>query len=251
MDLTTDPSILVGLLTLLAIEIFLGIDNIIFISIIANKLLIKEREKARVLGLFFAFIMRLILLTLISWSTHLTKPLLKFSYFTLTIRNIIFIVGGFFLFFKGIIELYERLKNYNTTKNYTYNQNFSNFWVIVFQIVVIDVLFSLDAIITAVGIVNNLFVVISAIIISMIITLIASKALIKFINTNPNVLILCISIILMIGLNLIVEGFGFFIPKGYIYTSIIFSIFVEMLNQISHRNIQYKKKIYLSSKNKK
>ncbi|WP_312242900.1 TerC family protein [Pantoea sp.] len=234
MEFLFDPSIWAGLLTLVVLEIVLGIDNLVFIAILADKLPPKQRDKARLIGLSLALIMRLGLLSLISWMVTLTRPLFSVGDFSFSGRDLILLVGGVFLLFKATMELHERLENRHL--EHQGNRSYASFWAVVIQIVVLDAVFSLDAVITAVGMVNHLPVMMTAVVIAMGIMLLASKPLTRFVNAHPTVVVLCLSFLLMIGLSLLAEGFGFHIPKGYLYAAIGFSILIELFNQIARRN---------------
>jgi len=234
MELLMDPQIWVGLLTLIVLEIVLGIDNLVFIAILADKLPPKQRDKARLIGLSLALIMRLGLLSLISWMVTLTQPLFTVANLTFSGRDLIMLFGGLFLLFKATTELHERLENRQHDDGH--GKGYASFWVVVLQIVVLDAVFSLDAVITAVGMVNHLPVMMAAVVIAMGVMLLASKPLTNFVNQHPTVVVLCLSFLLMIGLSLVAEGFGFHIPKGYLYAAIGFSIIIEFFNQIARRN---------------
>ncbi|MCG0454636.1 CNNM family cation transport protein YoaE [Enterobacter cloacae complex sp. ECC445] len=234
MEFLMDPSIWVGLLTLVVLEIVLGIDNLVFIAILADKLPPKQRDKARLIGLSLALIMRLGLLSVISWMVTLTKPLFSVMDYTFSGRDLIMLIGGIFLLFKATTELHERLENRQHDDGH--GKGYASFWVVVLQIVVLDAVFSLDAVITAVGMVNHLPVMMAAVVIAMAVMLLASKPLTRFVNQHPTVVVLCLSFLLMIGLSLVAEGFGFHIPKGYLYAAIGFSILIELFNQIARRN---------------
>ncbi|KDX15434.1 hypothetical protein AB28_1535 [Raoultella ornithinolytica 2-156-04_S1_C2] len=229
-----DPSIWVGLLTLVVLEIVLGIDNLVFIAILADKLPPKQRDKARLIGLSLALFMRLGLLSVISWMVTLTKPLFSIADFSFSGRDLIMLLGGIFLLFKATTELHERLENRQHDAGH--GKGYASFWVVVLQIVVLDAVFSLDAVITAVGMVNHLPVMMAAVVIAMMVMLLASKPLTRFVNQHPTVVVLCLSFLLMIGLSLVAEGFGFHIPKGYLYAAIGFSITIEFFNQVARRN---------------
>lgn len=234
MEFLMDPSIWVGLLTLVVLEIVLGIDNLVFIAILADKLPPKQRDKARLIGLSLALVMRLGLLSVISWMVTLTKPLFSVMDYTFSGRDLIMLIGGIFLLFKATTELHERLENRQHDDGH--GKGYASFWVVVMQIVVLDAVFSLDAVITAVGMVNHLPVMMAAVVIAMAVMLLASKPLTRFVNQHPTVVVLCLSFLLMIGLSLVAEGFGFHIPKGYLYAAIGFSIIIELFNQIARRN---------------
>ena len=234
MEFLMDPSIWVGLLTLVVLEIVLGIDNLVFIAILADKLPPKQRDKARLIGLSLALVMRLGLLSVISWMVTLTKPLFSVMDYTFSGRDLIMLIGGIFLLFKATTELHERLQNRQHDDGH--GKGYASFLVVVLQIVVLDAVFSLDAVITAVGMVNHLPVMMAAVVIAMAVMLLASKPLTRFVNQHPTVVVLCLSFLLMIGLSLVAEGFGFHIPKGYLYAAIGFSILIELFNQIARRN---------------
>ncbi|MCD8516552.1 MAG: TerC family protein [Burkholderiaceae bacterium] len=235
MEWLLDPTIWVGLITLVVLEIVLGIDNLIFIAILADKLPPRERERARVIGLSLALLMRLALLSGISWLFQLTAPLLSIGEMTLSGRDLILIVGGFFLLFKGTLELHERIEGKRAELSGT--KVYASFGVVVTQIVVLDAVFSLDAVITAVGMVEHLPVMMAAVIIAMAVMLVASKPLTKFVSAHPTVVVLCLGFLLMIGFSLVAEGFGFSVPKGYLYAAIGFSILIELFNQLARRNL--------------
>ena len=234
MEFLMDPSIWIGLLTLVVLEIVLGIDNLVFIAILADKLPPKQRDKARLIGLMLALFMRLGLLSVISWMVTLTKPLFSIADFSFSGRDLIMLLGGIFLLFKATTELHERLENRQHDAGH--GKGYASFWVVVLQIVVLDAVFSLDAVITAVGMVNHLPVMMAAVVIAMMVMLLASKPLTRFVNQHPTVVVLCLSFLLMIGLSLVAEGFGFHIPKGYLYAAIGFSITIEFFNQVARRN---------------
>lgn len=235
MEWMLDPTLWVGLLTLVVLEIVLGIDNLIFIAILADKLPPKERDRARVIGLSLALIMRLGLLAGMSMLVQLTEPWITVGPISMSGRDVILMLGGFFLIFKGTVELHERLEGARAVQ--TGPRVYASFGVIVTQIVVLDAVFSLDAIITAVGMVNHLPVMMAAVIIAVSIMLVASKPLTRFVNAHPTVVVLCLGFLLMIGFSLVAEGFGFVVPKGYLYAAIGFSIIIELFNQLLRRNL--------------
>jgi CBS domain containing-hemolysin-like protein len=238
MEWLLDPSIWVGLLTLVVLEIVLGIDNLIFIAILAEKVPPHQRERARLIGLSLAMLMRLGLLTMISWLVTLTTPLIALGTFSFSGRDLILFFGGVFLLFKATMELHERLEG--TTHVHTGPRVYASLGVVIAQIVVLDAVFSLDAVITAVGMVDDLRIMMAAVIISMAIMILASKPLTRFVNAHPTVVVLCLSFLLMIGLSLVAEGLGFKIPKGYLYAAIGFSIVIEFFNQLARRNFNKK-----------
>jgi len=234
MEWLLDPNIWVGLLTLVVLEIVLGIDNLIFIAILADKLPPHQRDKARLVGLSLAMIMRLGLLTMISWLVTLTTPLFSIGSLGFSGRDLILLLGGVFLLAKATVELHERVEG--KTHVQSGKRAYASFAAVVAQIIVLDAVFSLDAVITAVGMVSELGVMMAAVVISMGVMLFASKPLTRFVNAHPTVVVLCLSFLLMIGLSLIAEGLGFHIPKGYLYAAIGFSIVIEFFNQLARRN---------------
>ena len=234
MEWLFDPNIWVGLFTLVVLEIVLGIDNLIFIAILADKLPPHQRDKARLVGLSLAMIMRLGLLTVIAWLVKLTAPLIALGPLTFSGRDLILLVGGFFLLAKATMELHERVEGKLHVA--PGKRAYASFAAVVAQIIVLDAVFSLDAVITAVGMVEELGVMMAAVVISMGVMLFASKPLTRFVNAHPTVVVLCLSFLLMIGLSLIAEGLGFHIPKGYLYAAIGFSVVIELLNQLARRN---------------
>ncbi|MFF7055344.1 TerC family protein [Achromobacter spanius] len=236
MEWLLDPAAWVGLLTLVVLEIVLGIDNLIFIAILADKLPPEQRDRARVLGLSLALIMRLGLLSVMSWLVTLTTPLFSVGPLSPSGRDLILMVGGLFLLFKGTMELHERLEGGHHSGS-SGPRVYASFWVIVTQIVVLDAVFSLDSVITAVGMVDHLAIMMIAVVIAIGIMLIASKPLTRFVNAHPTVVVLCLGFLLMIGFSLLAEAFGFKVPKGYLYAAIGFSVAIEALNQVARRNL--------------
>ncbi|MGQ3676303.1 TerC family protein [Xanthobacter sp. TB0139] len=234
MELLADPNIWIGLVTLVVLEVVLGIDNLVFIAILADKLPPEQRNRARIIGLGCALVMRILLLFSISWIVTLTKPLFTVASFDFSGRDLILIVGGIFLLAKGTMELHERLEG--AQKPQEGRVVHAVFWQVVVQIVVLDAVFSLDSVITAVGMVNHLWVMIVAVCVAMAIMMMASKPLMTFVSRHPTVIILCLGFLLMIGFSLVVEGFGFHIPKGYLYAAIGFSVLIEAANQLGRHN---------------
>ena len=234
MEWIADPNAWIGLVTLIVLEIVLGIDNLVFISILAGKLPPSQRNKARLLGLALALLMRLGLLASISWIVTLTQPLFTIFSFGFSGRDIIMIFGGVFLLAKGTMELHERLEGENTVKEG--NPVHAVFWQVIAQIVVLDAVFSLDSVITAVGMVQHLPVMMIAVVIAMGVMMLASKPLMSFVNKHPTVVILCLGFLMMIGFSLVIEGFGYHVPKGYLYAAIGFSILIEAANQVGRHN---------------
>ena len=233
-DWLADPSAWAGLLTLIVLEIVLGIDNLVFVAILADKLHARQRDQARLMGLGLALVMRLCLLAAMSWLVTLTRPLFNWNGFGLSWRDLILVIGGAFLLFKATLELHERLEADDGQDGKAARR--ASFWLVVAQIVVLDAVFSLDSVITAVGMVDHLSIMMIGVVIAMALMITASKPLTVFVNARPTIVILCLSFLLMIGFSLIAEGFGFHIPKGYLYAAIGFSIMIEAFNQTMRRN---------------
>lgn len=236
MELFFSPTVLVALATLVLLEVVLGIDNLIFIAILSEKLPPHQRGKARVIGLGLALLMRLALLSAISWVASLHTQVFSFGDHAFSWRDIILLLGGLFLLFKGTRELHERLES--DPHNLGAGRGYAGFWLVVTQIVVLDAVFSLDAVITAVGMVEHLEVMMLAVVIAMGIMLLAAKPLTVFVNQHPTVVVLCLSFLLLIGLSLISEGLGFYLPKGYLYAAIGFSVLIEFFNQVALHNMR-------------
>ncbi|HSD73864.1 MAG TPA: CBS domain-containing protein [Steroidobacteraceae bacterium] len=232
MEWIADPTVWVGLATLVALEIVLGVDNLIFIAILAGKLPRKQRDRARIIGLSLALVMRLALLGSITWVMSLTTPLFSFRGFEASWRDLILIAGGLFLLIKATTEIHDRLEQKPHTSA---AGSPAGFWPIVAQIVVLDAVFSLDSIITAVGMVDELYVMMAAVVIAVLTMLFASKPLTEFITKRPSLIILCLGFLLMVGLVLVLDGFGLHVPKGYLYAAIGFSLMIEILNQFASR----------------
>ena len=218
---------LISLITLAILEIVLGIDNIIFISIVADKLPRAKQGKARTMGLLLALVMRILLLFSISWVAGLKEALFTIDDFGVTGRDLILFSGGVFLLYKTTIELHNKIQGYGDAEIKIKKVSFN---AIVLQIVLIDILFSFDSILTAVGLVTNLLIMIFAVIVAMIIMIVFSEKVSDFINNNPTIKVLALSFLLMIGMVLILDSLHQHVDKKYIYLSIAFSLFVEMLN---------------------
>lgn len=234
-DWMADPTAWLGLATLIVLEIVLGIDNLVFIAILADKLPPDQRNKARLIGLALAMLMRLGLLASIAWVVTLTAPLFTVLGAEISGRDLILILGGAFLLFKGTMELHERVEG-SPHGGSAGKVPHAVFWQVILQIVVLDAVFSLDSVITAVGMVEDLSVMMIAVVIAMAVMMLASKTLMAFVSRHPTVVILCLGLLLMIGFSLVAEGVGFHVPKGYLYAAIGFSILIEFFNQLSHRN---------------
>jgi predicted tellurium resistance membrane protein TerC len=249
MELLTDAEAWVSLATLTLLEIVLGIDNIIFISIQAGKLPADQQGKARKMGLAGAMITRILLLLSISWIMKLTKPFINLATIlninnpdwverlSLSGRDMILLVGGLFLIYKSIHEIHE---NIGTDEHSETNVKPHSFWGAIVQIMMLDIVFSLDSVITAVGLADHVEVMIAAVVISVIIMMWAATPIANFVNKHPTVKMLALSFLLLIGVSLLAESFGQEIPKGYIYFSMTFGILVELLNLKSRAKKQKK-----------
>jgi predicted tellurium resistance membrane protein TerC len=219
---------LLSLLTLTFLEIVLGIDNVVFISIIANRVQQSDQKRTRLLGLALALVARLLLLLGIGWLIGLQKPLLTFNDFSLSFRDIILIAGGLFLIGKSTSEIHAKLEGENgATKT---NSKILTWKAAVVQIILIDLVFSFDSILTAVGLVENILIIVIAIIISLGVMLIFVKTISDFINKHPAMKLLAISFLFMIGTILVVEGLHVHVPKGYMYFAMAFALGIEILN---------------------
>jgi predicted tellurium resistance membrane protein TerC len=229
MDALSNPEIWMALATLTALELVLGIDNIIFISIIASKVRAEQRDKARRVGITLAAVTRLGLLLVIAWIIGLTAPLFSLFGQAFSWRDLILIGGGLFLIAKATHEIHQKLEG--ATQQVTAGGAAAvSFGSAIAQIMVLDLVFSLDSIITAVGMVDQIWVMVTAILISIVFMLIFAKPLGDFVERHPTVKVLALSFLIMIGLVLIADGFGQHIPKGYIYGAMAFSVFVELIN---------------------
>ena len=228
MDWLSDPNAWIGLLTLTVLEIVLGVDNIIFISILAGKLPEDQRAKARRLGLLGAFVTRILLLLSIAWVVRLTTPLFTVARVGVSGRGLILIIGGLFLIGKAVHEIHEKVEG--AEHGDTAKQAARSLAAVVAQIMVIDIVFSLDSVITAVGMVDQVSIMIAANVIALGIMLVASGPISAFVDRHPTVKMLALSFLVLIGTNLVAEGIGQHIPKGYTYFAMAFSVVVEMLN---------------------
>jgi len=237
MDVLFSIEGLVSLLTLTFLEIILGIDNIIFISIISGRLPLQQQGKARNIGIILALLVRVLMLLGVSWIIGLRATIFTIGTFSLSYRDLILIAGGLFLLAKSTSEMHAKLEGGHDEKNV----KGTTFQSTIIQIVLLDVIFSIDSILTAVGLVENLPIIIIAIVISLGIMLIFSKRISSFINEHPTMKILAISFLLMIGVLLILEGFHVHVPKGYIYFSMAFALGVEVLNMKVRKNVAKKR----------
>lgn len=239
MEFLSNPEIWISLITLTVLEIVLGIDNIIFISILASKLPENQQKKARQLGLALAMITRVLLLLSLSWVMSLTSPLFNpaewigvtneelFEKMAISGRDLILISGGLFLIYKSTSEIHEKLEGEDHQQATAKVHSFAG---VIFQILILDVVFSLDSVITAVGMADEILVMIAAVVIAVIVMMLSAGGISGFVNKHPTVKMLALSFLLLIGVSLLAEGFEQHIPKGYIYFAMAFSVLVEMLN---------------------
>ncbi|SDH79814.1 Membrane protein TerC, possibly involved in tellurium resistance [Sinosporangium album] len=227
MDWVADPQIWIGFLTLVGLEIVLGIDNIIFISILAGKLPEHQRDRARKLGLAAALISRLLLLLALSWVVRLTEPLFEVLGQEISGRDLILIFGGLFLLGKSVYEIGDSMEG---KSGHGTSKGAASFGSVIVQIMILDVVFSLDSVITAVGMVDEIGVMIAAVIVSVIVMLWASGPISRFVDKHPSIKMLALSFLVLIGVLLVAEGFDQHIEKGYIYFAMAFSLLVELLN---------------------
>lgn len=239
MEWLSNPEIWISLITLTVLEIVLGIDNIIFISIMASKLPASQQKKARQVGLALAMITRVLLLLSLTWIMRLTSPLFNMAdwiglgsgewYEKLAIsgRDLILIIGGLFLIYKSTREIHEKLEG---DEHAVQTKAVVTFNGVIFQILLLDIVFSLDSVITAVGMADHIWVMIAAVIIAVIVMMVSAGGISNFVNKHPTVKMLALSFLLLIGVSLLAEGLDQHIPKGYIYFAMAFSVLVEMLN---------------------
>ena len=228
MDWLTSPENLVALFTLTALEIVLGIDNIIFIAILSAKLPVAVQNRARLIGLAIAMVTRVLLLLSITWIMRLTTPLFSLLERDFSGRDLILIAGGLFLLAKSTLEIHEKLEG--EEHEHKAAKGVAKFGAVVFQIVLLDIVFSLDSVITAIGLSNHVAIMITAVIIAVIFMMVFSKSISDFVDKHPTIRMLALSFLLLIGISLVGEGLEFHIPKGYIYFAMAFSVGVEMLN---------------------
>jgi predicted tellurium resistance membrane protein TerC len=230
----TDPQVWVSLLTLTAMEIVLGIDNLVLLAILADRLPEHQRATARRVGLLAALGTRLLLLFSIAWVMRLTAPILEFGWHSFSWRDLILVLGGLFLVWKGTAEIHERIEG-DDASHAPGGDGHAGFAGVIVQIALLDVVFSLDSVITAVGMANNVWVMVTAIVIAIGLMIAGATTIATFIGRHPTVKMLALSFLLLIGMTLIAEGFGVHVPKGYIYAAMAFSALVELLNQLVRR----------------
>ena len=227
MDALLTADGLIALVTLSVLEVVLGIDNVIFISILAGKLPKADQEKARRIGLLAAMGMRIVLLMSIAWIVRLTAPLFSVFEHPISGRDLILIIGGLFLLFKATREIHDKLEG---EEGHVSARVAPTLAAVITQIMLLDIVFSLDSVITAVGMADDLSVMVTAVVIAVAIMMFAARPVSEFVDAHPTVKVLALSFLLLIGCSLIAEGFGVHIPKGYIYFAMGFSVFVEMIN---------------------
>lgn len=232
MDWLTTADGWVALLTLTTLEIVLGIDNIVFISILAGKLPADQQASARRIGLGLALVTRLLLLLSLSWIIQLTTPLFTMFGLGISGRDLILIIGGLFLVAKATYEIHERLEGEEAHGAAVATVSFG---AVIVQILLLDVVFSLDSVITAVGMVDELSIMVAAVIIAVGVMMLSAEAISNFVNHHPTVKMLALAFLLLIGMTLLADGFHHHLPKGYIYAAMAFSVFVEMLNLFARR----------------
>jgi len=227
MEWLLNPQIWIALLTLTVLEIVLGVDNIIFISILAGKLPAAERDKARRVGLALAMLMRIALLLSLTWVMKLTSPLFSAFGHGISGRDLILLVGGMFLIGKSTFEIHEKLEG---TEGHSSAKAAATYRGVIVQIMLLDIIFSLDSVITAVGMAQQVSVMIAAVVISVIFMMWWSSAIGDFVERHPTIKMLALSFLILIGVNLVADGLGQHIPKGYTYFAMAFSVMVEMIN---------------------
>ena len=226
-ELLTNPQAWVAFLTLTALELVLGIDNIIFISILVDKLPKAQRERARKIGLFMAMFMRIGLLMVLAWIVGLVAPLFSVFDHDISGRDLILILGGLFLIWKSTGEIHQSLEG---DEEHEVNVVKATFAAVIVQIMIVDLVFSLDSIITAVGMVDDLAVMVAAVIVSVALMMLFAGAIGRFVSDHPTIKMLALSFLVVVGVVLVAEGFGHHVPKGYVYFGMAFSLGVEMLN---------------------
>jgi len=226
----TSPDLWISLFTLSALEIVLGVDNIIFISILAGRLPVEQRSRARRLGLVGAFVSRLVLLGAIAWIVRLNTPLFELFGLPLSGKSLILLGGGLFLLYKATKEIHHKLEGEDVGADASGERASATFASVIFQIILLDVVFSVDSVITAVGLTPHIPVMVAANIIALVVMLLSVHSIGAFVERHPTVKVLALSFLMMIGMVLIAEGLNFHIPKGYVYFAMGFSIVVEAIN---------------------
>ena len=229
---TSSPEAWVAMATLTIMEIVLGIDNIVFISILVDKLPVAERPRARFLGLGFAMLTRILLLASISWVIQLKDPIFAAFGHEFSGKDMVLVCGGLFLLYKATVEIHHKVEGYEEDENGHAKKPSAKaaLGAILVQIAILDIVFSLDSVITAVGMVDTLWVMVVAVVTSMVLMLVASTPLANFVSAHPTIKMLALSFLVVVGVVLIAEGFDHHVPKGYVYFAMAFSVVVEMLN---------------------
>lgn len=245
LQLAADPAAWIALVTLIAMEVVLGIDNLIFISILTNKLPEADRERARRIGIGLALIMRLVLLSTIAIIVQLTEPIFTLFDHGFSWRDLILIAGGLFLVWKATKEIHHNVDPDPTDDVFDTRVASMAFSAAIGQIILLDLVFSIDSIITAVGMTEHIPIMVIAVIVTVLIMLLAATPLANFIQANPTIVMLALSFLLMIGVALIADGFGVHVPKGYIYAAMGFSALVEGLNMMARNRAKKKRRAAL------
>ncbi|CAN7464123.1 MULTISPECIES: TerC family protein [Ensifer] len=241
MSLAQDPAAWVALITLVVMEVVLGIDNLIFISILTNKLPAEHRERARRIGITLALVMRLALLGTVAWIVKLTTPVFEVFGHGFSWKDMILIAGGLFLVWKATKEIHHSVDPSDHGEDFIASSAINSFGAAIGQILLLDLVFSVDSIITAVGMTPHLPIMVVAVLAAVTVMLVAATPLANFIEKNPTIVMLALAFLLMIGTTLIAEGMGLHVPKGYIYAAMAFSALVEVLNMVA-RNARLRKK---------
>lgn len=232
----SSPEAWISLLTLTGLEIVLGIDNIIFIAILVGKLPQEQRGSGRIVGLGLAMVTRILLLLSLFWIMKLTKPLFTIAEFSISGRDLVLILGGLFLLVKSTLEIHSSVSG-ESEEHKNSKKSHANFLVIVSEIAVLDIVFSLDSVITAVGMAEHIEIMIIAVILAVGVMMIASKGISNFVDNNPTIKILALAFLVLVGMTLVAEGLGFHIPKGYIYFAMAFSLAVESINIYAKKKV--------------
>ncbi|MBD9447490.1 MULTISPECIES: TerC family protein [unclassified Rhizobium] len=241
MMLVQDPAAWVALITLVVMEVVLGIDNLIFISILTNKLPPEHRERARKVGIGLALVLRLALLGMVAWIVTLTTPVFELFGHGFSWKDIILLVGGLFLLWKATKEIHHNVDPADHNEDFIVSSATRGVTAAIGQILLLDIVFSVDSIITAVGMTPHVPIMVVAVVVAVTVMLVAAKPLANFIERNPSIVMLALAFLMMIGMTLFAEGMGYHVPKGYIYAAMAFSALVEVLNMFA-RNARQRKK---------
>ena len=233
MEIFLSPESWIDLLTLTFLEIVLGVDNIIFISIVSNKLPVHQQKKARTIGLVLALVFRIVMLLSISWIIGFTEPLFTIFEMDISIRDLILFIGGVFLIFKSTVEIHHKMEGQHDEKG---QKELATFGQVIFQIVALDVIFSFDSILTAIGLTEEVILMIIAITIAIGVMIAFATKISEFIKKHPTLEVLALSFLILIGFMLMIEAFEIHVPKGYIYFAVFFSLLVELVNMRIRKN---------------